>query len=93
MPVYQDVKITGATIFTNPYQELEDEEKQKEAAAAKQVRRKWDFVSWWAGSLQAGTSHAGQQGLWGCDYPVSEADGTDYGARTCVGGSPILGHL
>ena len=36
----QDIRITGATIFTNPYQELEEEEKQKEAAAAKQVNRK-----------------------------------------------------
>lgn len=34
----QEIKITGATIFTNPYQELEDEEKDKQQAAAKQVR-------------------------------------------------------
>jgi len=35
----QEIKITGATVFTNPYQELEDEEKTKEQAAAKQVRQ------------------------------------------------------
>lgn len=33
----QEIKITGATIFTNPFQEMEEEEKQKKEAAAKQV--------------------------------------------------------
>jgi poly-beta-hydroxyalkanoate depolymerase len=33
----QEIKITGATIFTNPFQELEDEERAAQEAAAKQV--------------------------------------------------------
>lgn len=40
----QEIKITGATIFTNPFQELEDEEKGKEQAAAKQVREQRALV-------------------------------------------------
>lgn len=33
----QEIKITGADIFVNPFQEMEQEEREKEAAAAKKV--------------------------------------------------------
>jgi hypothetical protein len=33
----QEIKITGADIFVNPFQELEDEEREQAAAAAKKV--------------------------------------------------------
>jgi hypothetical protein len=34
----QEIKITGADIFVNPFKEMEEEEQSKEAAAAKKVR-------------------------------------------------------
>jgi hypothetical protein len=34
---HQEIKITGADIFVNPFKEMEDEEQAKEAAAAKKV--------------------------------------------------------
>jgi hypothetical protein len=33
----QEIKITGATIFTNPFQEMEEEQKQQQAAEQKKV--------------------------------------------------------
>jgi hypothetical protein len=34
----QEIKITGATIFTNPFQEMEQEQQQKQQEEQKQVR-------------------------------------------------------
>jgi hypothetical protein len=33
----QDIKITGATVFTNPFQEMEQEQQQKQQEEQKQV--------------------------------------------------------
>jgi hypothetical protein len=33
----QEIKITGATIFTNPFQEMEQEQQQKQQEEQKQV--------------------------------------------------------
>ena len=35
----QDIKITGASVFVNPYEELEEEERKKAEAERKQASR------------------------------------------------------
>ena len=34
----QEIKITGASVFVNPYKDMEEEERQKAEAERKQVR-------------------------------------------------------
>eukprot|EP00775_Hariotina_reticulata_P001460 gene1460-1802_t len=66
----QEIKITGATIFSNPYQELEDEEREREEADARQAAggsmADADIVrgSWFSNPGAGNTSDAARSGIW-----------------------------
>ena len=55
LPVLQEIKITGATIFVNPYTELLEQEAKAEETKRKQAGAVFSCVGRWAGGLAACT--------------------------------------